>query len=341
MSEPETQKVDADEHLATLFPAAADEAIRPDQPELQEVESSIDPPAVEEEPEVQATDGGEGEVSKETEPETPEQVADRLAEAERQAAGLKHELVAQRRKNRERAEREERMLANQEEMQKTLAELTAPPDNTAEMLEHAPEIKLVVDRVNELKNELTEMKQGQMTEAQGRAAQQELERFAAQSVQSYKQDVGDWDDAYQHVRKAYEDGYRSQGFEGPDLMDKLNADEQQLVIACREEGVNPAHAIYELAKQNGYQRSAQVSATETGAEAPQTQQQPSTQQQRVRRIKHGVEQVSPTQMAGTGGISDSRLSIEQVHALSPAKKMAIFADTDKLEELNNTGFVTM
>lgn len=332
---PEPTAFDADAHLESLSGAAMSpepEGVAAPEPEADEA-GAVATPADEAET---TSDSEAGEVQSE---ELPESVPyEQYAEEQRASAARRHEIDQLRRRAREYKAERELILANQQAMQQTLAQMQQPtqPEYPEELLQD-PAVKFFDQRMSQLDEKLSGMQQ---QTAEQRAAQEQMRAVTSYAVEArdgYKEAAPDWDDAYRYVRDQY-GKLNFRGLDDAQREQRLNWQEHEFVRACMEQGINPAHEIYEMARGLGWKGGNGIPVTPQAETSAPPAQETSP---RVRRIRKGVEQVSPSQMRGTSGTGDGRLSIEQIHALPQAKKMAIFADSDMLEELNQTGFVTL
>jgi hypothetical protein len=321
---------DAEEHLASLSGAAMSpvegEPAEQGAPEESTSVAGEEPPA---EPE------GEGEVE-----ETPESVPyEQYAEEHRAAEGRKHEIDTLRQRVKEYKDTQRALEDNQVELRGMIDQLRQPvePEYNPEIFEDAA-VRYFHDRTEQINQRLDQMTGQQTEQTQLQQQAVAVRNYATQARESYKEVAPDWDDAYQYVREQY-GKLNLRGLEGEALESRLNLQEQALIIQCMQDGTDPAHEVYEMARAIGFR--GEDGSVREAVPASELQAEPPASSRRVRRIRKGVEQISPSSMRGSSGTGHGRLSIEQVNALPERQRLAILGDVDKLQQLDSTGYVTL
>jgi hypothetical protein len=131
--------------------------------------------------------------------------------------------------------------------------------------------------------QLTQYLNGNAQQAQQAQHETQLVNAYRSSAQEFTKQSPDFVEAYQHLVASRLSEYNALGYTNEQAQAMLNQDEMQLAAKAFQDGVSPAHRVYELAKLRGYQK------------------QQASQEHKMQTIERGVKASSPTGGAPQGG----------------------------------------
>jgi hypothetical protein len=213
-------------------------------------------------------------------------------------------------------ERQER-LAEREELTRKLALIQQRLEKPAEPIKSTDE-----DPVGALKRTEAEVARLQQAEQQ----RQMMTQFSAavnQSVQQFRSQATDYDDAYKFLRESRINELKAIGYTDELAVQQLNTDEFNLAAQALQQRQNPAQAVYNLAKARGFARPAQTQAAEPAARAT------ATDDARLDTIAKG--QQAAKSLGNAGGSPPESMSLQRV--LEMDEKQLANLSRDELRKL--------
>jgi hypothetical protein len=175
-----------------------------------------------------------------------------------------------------------------------------------------------------LKEKLRIQEEAQATQSAANAEINEVMQYGAQSAAAFRAREPKWQEAYQFARQKFAE---ANGVAGDDQ--RINVIEVEMTKQWMDQGIDPASAIWDFARQNGF----------SGTAVPQTKEVP----QQVRRVRAGISQTQMGDVEGDPPESRSgTLSAQQfMDRYDSAYRRALFMrNPDAFEELQKTGRIS-